>query len=213
MRLQSSSGEDFIGMQRLLTFGNGPGSPWDLQGDTRLNQQPVPGGNMAWTYTQVARTTLSAAVVSGTTTSVAVAACPNPALSAGTVSDRVQIGPDNHGVVLNALLGTLNTCVGTTLTLQAAANISAANGDTIQFLEWHPAAQIANDAAGTSWTLGNYLTLTPVALASLLTPCTPGTMAVINNGPTSPVYYANATGTGSSIVPVVCVTGNIWKNH
>jgi hypothetical protein len=79
---------------------------------------------------------------------------------------------------------------------------------------WYPAAPIANDSAGTSWTLGNYMTLTPVALASLPRTCRPGTFAVINDGVASPTYHA-AVGstTGSAIDPVFCTNGNVWKYH
>ena len=68
-------------------------------------------------------------------------------------------------IELNTLLGTLSACTGTTLTFQAAASHSAANGDTIQFLQWRAAAKIANDAGATNW---------PVAVAvfaASLTPC------------------------------------------
>ena len=77
-----------------------------------------------------------------------------------------------------------------------------------------PFGPVANDTAGTQWTLGNYMTLTPVALASLPATCTAGTFAVINNGVASPVYNA-AVGstTGAATDPVFCTNGNVWKYH
>jgi hypothetical protein len=44
------------------------------------------------------------------------------------------------------------------------------------------AAPIANAAAGPRWTLGNYVTLTSVTLASLPATCVAGAFAVINDG-------------------------------
>ena len=75
-------------------------------------------------------------------------------------------------------------------------------------------APVANDGAGTQWTLGNYMTLKPVALASLPATCAPGTFAVINNGVASPTYNA-AVGstTGAATDPVFCTNGNVWKYH
>jgi hypothetical protein len=214
--LQLGNGSDYIGQERVLDGGSGPpATAWHLQGDIRLNQRSAPGGNLAWTNTQVASTTLSANVVGGTTTSVAVAACPNPALAAGTpVIDATGTGAVAGLIDLSLPLGTLASCTSTTLTLQAAATNSGASGHTIQFLEWRPAAPIADDTAGKSWTLGNYMTLTPVALASLPATCTAGTFAVINNGVASPTYNA-AVGstTGAATDPVFCTNGNVWKYH
>ena len=78
----------------------------------------------------------------------------------------------------------------------------------------YPFAPIANDAAGTHWTLGNYMTLTPVALASLPATCTAGTFAVIADGVASPTYNA-AVGstTGAATDPVFCTAGNVWTYH
>ena len=72
--------EDYPGCKDrwIMARGTLTDSTCVSKGDVRLNQKPVPGGNMAWTNAEVARTTLSADVVSGTTTSVAVAACPSP---------------------------------------------------------------------------------------------------------------------------------------
>jgi hypothetical protein len=105
------------------------------------------------------------------------------------------------------------SCVGTTLTLQAGSASPLLNGNVLDFAAWRPAAPIANDAAGTSWSLGNYLYLAPVALASLPASCPAGQLAMINNGVASPVYNANVgTTTGSSPSPVFCA-GNVWKYH
>ena len=202
-----NSSDDYTGMDRLLDFGNEPptNAPAHLRGDIRLNQQPAPGGVAAWTNTRVAATTLAAAVTSGTTTSVAVAGCPSPALPAGTPVDRVAQSLDQHGIVLDTLLGTLSACTGTTLTFQAAAGHSAANGDTIQFLQWYPAAQIANDPGGTSWPLGK-----PTTIASLAR-CTPETIGfgVVRNGATPKADDDEVGKEGSSVRPVFC-NGKKW---
>jgi hypothetical protein len=86
--------------------------------------------------------------------------------------------------------------------------------DTANGANFKPFGPVANDAAGTQWTLGSYITLTPVALASLPATCTAGTFAVINNGVASPTYNA-AVGstTGAAIDPVFCGKGNVWKYH
>jgi hypothetical protein len=69
---------------------------------------------------------------------------------------------------------------------------------------------IASDPGGTSWALGNYIQLTPVAIASL-TPCGAAnarTLAVINSGVASSAYNARVgTTTGTATVPVFCNGG------
>ena len=209
--LVMGSQQAYLGEQRLLDSGTSPTlDTYHLQGDIRLNQVPVSGGGMAWVNAEVARTTLSAALVSGTTTSVAVAACPNPALPAGTPVDWVAPGPDNHSVRLNAYLGTLNDCTGTTLTFRAASLHNAAIGDTIQFLQWHPAAKIANDPSGTNW---------PVATATYaasLIPCNGGAVGfgVVVDGEAigSKGYGTAVAGGGGSTRPVFC-DGTSWTYH
>ena len=143
-------------------------------------------------------------------TAFAVAACPATALPAGTPIDNTSDIPPT-------LAGTLSACAAGSpniLTLQGAAAFQGAIGETIKFMQWYPGARIANDVAGTSWTLGNYMSLTPVALASLPATCTAGTFAVINNGVASPTYNA-AVGvtTGAATNPVFCTNGNVWTYH
>ena len=90
-----------------------------------------------------------------------------------------------------------------------------ASGDQILSIQWRAAGPVANDTAGTSWTLGNYMTLTPVAFASLPATCTrQAPFAVINNGVASPTYNA-AVGstTGAATDPVFCTNGNVWTYH
>jgi hypothetical protein len=200
-----------LGHERIIDIDpssyDADGDHAHLEGDVRFNRKPVPGGNMQWAYVSAFTTTLSANVIAGTTTSVAVAACPNPALPAGTPIDSTNFDDRRH-------VGDLASCTGTTLTFQAPALVSGASGQTLQFMQNRPAAPIANDAGGKSWTLGNYMTLTPVALASLPATCTAGTFAVINNGVASPTYNA-AVGstTGAATDPVFCTNGNVWKYH
>jgi hypothetical protein len=197
---------DYNGMERVFDSGLGaPGEPWRLQGDTRINQRPTPGGTMAWTNAPSFTTTLAGAVTGGSTTSVAVAACPSPALPAGTpIADTTNASP-NPNVNLSRTLGTLNNCTGATLTLQAAATNSGASGDTIQFLQWYPAAEIANDPGGTSWPLG-----TPTTIAKLAG-CTPKTIGfgVVKNGAAGKADDDEVGKEGSSVRPVFC-NGEKW---
>ena len=153
-------------------------------------------------------------MTAGTTTSVAVSGCPAGLPTNTWVIAQYNVNTPANFLVLDQALGTLASCVGTTLTLNAASAQNSANGTTLLFVEWHPAGPIANDAAGTHWTLGNYMTLTPVALASLPAGCTPGTFGVINNGVASPVYNA-AVGstTGAATDPVFCNGSNVWTYH
>lgn len=204
-----SFNDDAIGQERLLD-GSAilPTEAWHLQGDVHLNAAPVPGGAMAWTDTPSFTTTLSGAVTGGVTTSVSVAACPSPSLPAGTpVIDKTGLVTDGVGV-LSRELGTLSTCSGTTLTLQAVAVNDGVSSDTIQFLQWRPAAPVAADTGGIVWPLG-----TPTAIASLPT-CSATTVgyAVVNNGVASPTYNGAVSTTGSSTRPVFC-DGSGWTYH
>ena len=202
--------ENTPGKERLLDEGSSAATEaWHLQGDTRINAVPVAGGNMAWSNASVGSTTLSAAVTSGVTTTVAVAACPSPLPAAGT--PIVDATPQ-----LSLPLGTLNTCSAGSLSFQAAASNNAANGDAIVFLQQLPAALVANDAAGTTWTLGNYMKLTPVTIASLNAnaPCNSGRagmFSVVNNG-ASPTYGGAVGTTGAITAPVFC-NGSGWTYH
>ena len=204
-----------VGSERQVDMGPAAdNAAYHLQGDLRLNSLPTPGGNLAWTEASDFTTTLSAPVTSGTTTSVAVAACPSPALPAGAVvSDQTGRTSAISSLHVSQNLGTLASCVGTTLTLQAASLVNGVSGDTIQFLQMRPAAPIANDPAGTSWSLGNNVHLAPVAFASLPSPCAIGTFAVVSDGADSPTYNAAAASEGGSYDPVFCSNGSVWKYH
>jgi hypothetical protein len=201
-----------MGQERMIwTSFQGTNLDYHLQGDTLIYSATARGGALIRTNTPAFNTTLSAAVTGGTTTSVPVAACPNPALPAGT---PIIFDYPSGVYEEQKHLGDLASCSGATLTLQSAASNTAANGSTIRFMQWFPAAPIANDTGGKSWTLGNYMTLTPVALASLPSTCTAGTFAVINNGVASPTYNATVgSTTGSATDPVFCTNGNVWKYH
>jgi hypothetical protein len=205
----AETGASSPGPERLVDAGPSvPTGAFHQLGDIHFNQRVDLSHNMAWVNTFVGNQNLAANVTQGTTTSVAVDGCPSPVPPAGTVI--VDTAHPN----IPQLVGTLSSCTSTTLTFQAAAANNGTSGDQILFLQWKPAGPVANDPAGTSWTLGNYMTLTPVALASLPATCTAGTFAVINNGVASPTYNA-AVGvtTGAATDPVFCTNGNIWTYH
>ena len=197
------------GPERLVDGGiSVPAAVFHQLGDIHFNQQSVQNTNLAWVNTFVGIQHLEADVVQGTTTSVVLDSCPTPVPPVGT-----PILDYSHPNI-PALLGTMASCLSGTLTFQAAASNNGTSGDEIVFLQWRPAGPVANDAAGTSWTLGNYMTLTPVALASLPTTCTAGTFAVVSDGVASPTYNA-AVGstTGAATDPVFCTSGNVWTYH
>jgi hypothetical protein len=198
------------GTERLFNISPTIPTAYDsfhLRGDTTFNSLPSPGGNMAWVNAPSFSTNLAGSVVKGTTTSVPVAACPAPALPVSTpIVDTVP--------TLNLVLGTLGGCTANSLTFQGTATASGALGDAIQFLQFRPAAPIASDPAGTTWPLGNFMLLTPVAIASLPSPCAPGTFGSVNNGVVRPAYNAPVgTTTGSATDPVFCGNGNVWTYH
>jgi hypothetical protein len=207
-----NSSDDYPAQYRLLDSGTVAPSPTSgrLLGDIRFNQHPVSGGSLAWTNINLqSGIFLNANLAAGATT-LTVTACPNPAPPVGTSVAAAS----NTAASLDQVLGTFASCSGAALTLQAGSTFASANGTALQFLQWRPAAPIANDAGGTSWTLGNTMTLTPITLASLPATCAPGTFAVINNGVAAPVYNAavGAT-TGTATDPVFCTNGNVWKYH
>jgi hypothetical protein len=138
-----NNSEDFTGMERLLDGGSvQPTDPTHLQGDTRINSKPLPGGNLAWTDAASFSTSLTANVTAGVTTSVAVAACPSPSLPAGTPIVAYQNYQISGLVVLDQPLGTLSSCSGTTLTFQAAAAYNSLSSTVIRFLQWQKAGII-----------------------------------------------------------------------
>ena len=198
------------GAERLVDEGTGvPTETWHKPGDIHFNQIPAYNGhnNLAWINSWASGTTLGAAVTSGATTSVPVSSCPSPVPPVGTPI------LDYSNPTLPPLIATLASCVSSTLTFQAAATHNAANGDTIVFSQWFPAGVIADDPAGTKWTLGNTLRLIPVAIASLPT-CNAGaagSFAVVNNG-AAPTYGGAVGTTGAVTSPVFC-TGSGWTYH
>ena len=205
--------DDNIGGYRILDSGLAAptAATWHLWGDTRISQHPFGGGNLAWANVNIGLNNFLNAAVTVGQTAITINACPNPAPPAGTPVTILQTGPGGS----DQILGTVATCVGTALTLQGGgAAVANALSSNIAFLQWRPTGLIANDAGGTRWTLGNYMSLIPVALASLPATCTAGTFAVINNGVASPAYNA-AVGstTGATTNPVFCGTGNVWTYH
>jgi len=123
---------------RMLEFNqvNSPAS-WHLWGDIRFTSIPSVGGTVGTQDVVSFVTTLGANVVKGTTTSVAVAACPSTALPAGISIIDTSVTP-------YVTLGTLSTCTSTTLTFQAVASNNGTSGDTIRFLQWYPFGPISN---------------------------------------------------------------------
>ena len=176
-----------VGTERLVDAGvSVPTGTFHQIGDIHFNQDVTtkPHPFMAWIDTYAYFSNISAAVIAGTTTSVPIAGCPSPALPAGTPIIDNTITP------VAKFIGSLASCISGTLTFQAPAANNANSGDELVFMQWRAAAPVANDDAGTQWTLGNYMTLTPVALASLPATCNPGTFAVISDGVASPTYNA-----------------------
>ena len=213
LQVGTNDGQDFFGQERMIDRQRC--AEGGLPGDVHLNNQTSSTGVMAWINTSLFNNYLNADLAVGAT-SVAVYNCPPASTPVGTPVVDTQSDPttNNHVAVVAHVLGTYASCTGSVLTLQAGAVSAGTHDDTIQYAQWRPAAPIANDAGGASWTLGNYLALTPVALASLPTGCTPGTFAAINNGVASPVYNA-AVGstTGAATNPVFCNGSSVWTYH
>ena len=200
--------QDYIGMERLLDASTqAPTAIWHLRGDVSLTHLSSPGGTLGWANTLSFSTTLGGAVTGGTTTSVTVAACPSPALPAGTPIVAFQNVTVGSSIRLDQPLGKLSSCTSTTLTFQAAAAVSALNGTTIEFLQWKPAAPIAADTGGIIWPLG-----VPTAIASLPA-CGATTIgyAVVNNGTAyaTGTYGSTVSATGALTRPIFC-NGSNW---
>lgn len=196
-----------VGCERLFDAGSSAMTTGE-QGNERFNLGATGGGTASWVLTPTFTTTLAGNVTQGVTTSVSVAACPSPSLPAGT-----QI-VDTTSAANATQIGTLSTCSSTTLTFQAAASYAGTSGNTIKFLQARPAAPIANDTGGTSWTLGNNMALTPVAIGSLPS-CVSGeagTLAVVNNGIASPTYRQAVSATSTATQLVFC-DGSGWTYH
>jgi hypothetical protein len=172
------------------------------EGDVRFNRQPTPGGNLAWSWASAFTTTFSAPVAVGATTAT-VAACPSPALPAGTPIDYANF--DDRKPV-----GDLASCVGTTLTFQAPAVAAATSGWQAMFMQSRQAAHIANDAAGTSWPVAT------LANVSGLAPCNATTVGfgVAYDGETYAAkgYGTAVAGGGATHRPVFC-DGTSWTYH
>jgi hypothetical protein len=152
----------------------------------------------------VADTTLSGSPTIGTVSSCASE--PVLALYPYAPSPRASAGPSDSLLVTTRLQGDIRF-----------NQVAAAGGfmgwiNTAHGSNFKPAGPVANDTAGASWTLGNYMQLKPVAIASLPT-CNAGeagTFAVIDNGVASPTYNANVgTTTGRATAPVFC-NGSNW---
>ena len=131
------------------TANTKPAANWHALGDTEINTLAPPGGQAAWYLASSASNSpqLSAAVVKGTTTSVAVSACPTPTPPAGTlVADNSQASPVNLGTFLSCTTGP------NTLNFQAAALNNGSSGDFLKFLQWYGAGPISNDVANPDYT-------------------------------------------------------------
>jgi hypothetical protein len=136
-------------------------------------------------------------------TTATVAACPSPALPAGTPIDYANF--DDRKPV-----GDLASCVGTTLTFQAPAVAAATSGWQAMFMQSRQAAHIANDAAGTSWPVAT------LANVSGLAPCNATTVGfgVAYDGETYAAkgYGTAVAGGGATHRPVFC-DGTSWTYH
>jgi hypothetical protein len=214
--LQMGNGSgNYWGQERNLDSGASPPyNSWHLQGDTRINQKPVPGGNLAWTNIQLFATSLSANIAAGAT-SVTVASCPT--LPAGTpVIDETGVSKNFGQTQLSQPLGTMNTCAGTTLTLQAGAANAGNNGDTIQFLGFRAAGTISNDPYGFNWPVA---TNTDIATLLTYSPCGGVSslgLGVVYNGPTAAVAGYNApvsAGQTGGTVRLVFCDATSWTYH
>ena len=203
------------GIERLIDVGDAPPTyhPEHAVGDVRFVSGegaglPVSGGAMAWSNVLVSRNRINADAAQGATT-ITIDACPSVPVGTAVVGEPGTV-PGIGGPVP---IGTMASCVGTTLTLQAGSASPLLNGDVLDFAAWRPAAPIANDANGTSWSLGNYLTLTPVTLP-LPTCNTAGKIASVSNGQdaTTAGYNAMVGATGATTRLVFC-DGIHWTYH
>ena len=209
--------QDATGKYRMLD--GGIGTPYltpRLWGDTRLQQNPVPGGYAEWTNTEVATTTLTAAVAAGDTV-VHVSSCP-PAIRTPTYTWIIAQSNITvpAGVNLDQGLNYMTSCSSTTLTLAGGSAKAVANGATLQFLQWMPAGHVANDQWGYSYPVG---TMTDIATLIANSPCLADAnigLAVVSNGQTAAAAGYNAAvssgSTGSTRRLVFC-DGTGWTYH
>jgi hypothetical protein len=139
----AEAGGGGIGSERLLDEGVSiPAATFHQFGDIHFNQNAFPGTNFAWIDTYNGQTNLGSAVTGGVTTSVSIGGCPAYSLPAGTPV------MDNSNPAIPLLIGTVSTCVSTTLTFQSTATASAASGHQIMFMLWKPVG-IVQDSAPT----------------------------------------------------------------
>ena len=199
--------QGYFGQERLIDSGPAADTRQvAIRGNVRFNNNPHPGDNMAWSETTVATSVLSADVVAGTTTSVAVSTCP-----AVTVGDLITDEVPINGIgYTNVLLGTFASCATGTLHFQAAASNNGSNGDVISFLEARPAGLIAKDAQG-------IVAASAQVFVTQLPTCTPaivGSAIVTDGPPVSSAGYGAAVTTGSDVHtrPVFC-DGTSWTYH
>ena len=205
-----------MGTERTLDSGiNPPTDPWHLAGDTRIDTEPVPGGITAWTNVILFKTTISAPIVGGTTTSIPVAGCPDVAawggIPVGTrIVDQNGFYTPINGAQLSRPIGTFAACTGTTLTLQAPAANDVASGNTIAWIQWRASGRIPNDPNGTSW---------PVATAAYysdMTPCNPTTMGfglVYDGEPYASKGYGSVVAGGGGLHRPAFCDGTSWTYH
>ena len=187
---------------RYLTTGPGtPQGAFHLPGDIHFNTIPYTG-HAQLIYSPAGSAALNAPVVAGVTASVSVTACPSPALPAGIEIVDVNEGPP-------AVLGTMASCTAGTLTFQGTATGSGPGGDPIWFMQWYPAAPVANDTGGNSWPVA-----TPTTIASL-PPCGRVGLGVVTDGQTAGAAAYNAaigSGGGGTTRLVFC-DGTSWTYH
>ena len=200
-----------VGVERLIDTGDGPsGNNWNIPGNFRFNNTPQPGATVGWMMEAISRNLVTVAAPTGSST-ITIDGCPAPLPPVGTAIVGESSGSRPRVSIVPKAIGTMASCVGTTLTLQAPSTGLLDLSTILDFAAWRPAAPIANDVNGLSWSLGNNVHLTPVAFASLPSPCSIGTFAVISDG--TPTYDAPAAGGGSEYAPVFCSNGSVWKYH
>ena len=146
-----------LGQERFVDNGVAvPTQNWHLRGDLHFNSTPSAGSPMAWVNTRTFDTTATQpfTTVAGTN-SITVAACPSPALPAGTpISDTALVPNKNFGTLTSCTAGTLNTLAF----IATAANIASSGAaDAISFVQWRPGPPIANDTAGTDYSIPNVM--------------------------------------------------------
>ena len=129
---------------RMITTGPAkPTGSWHQQGDFQTNTLGVPGSAAAWSNASIAQAALSANVVSGTTTSVAISPCPAVAPPVGTPIYDIRVAG-----FLPVLLGLYSNCSNPggagTLTFTGAAQNNGTAGDTIKFFAEEPVGLIGS---------------------------------------------------------------------